>query len=131
MKKNPKVLRDLRIDASPTTFGIEFLSSEGLIKFTGNSYPENAVDFFQPLLQWVKAYVRFHRQKTLVEFRVNYFNTSSSKYLFQILELLDSFRAKGNQVDIEWVVNEENEEMLDTWREIMGELELEYRTKSQ
>ena len=101
------------------------------MRFLGNSYPENAVDFFQPLLQWVHDYVRIPRKHTLVEFRVNYFNTSSSKYLFQIMEFICAFHAKGNPVKVIWVSNEENNEMLDTWHEIMGELEMDYEVKSQ
>ena len=131
MKKKPLVPQALKIEASPTSFGIEFKGSEGLLRFLGNSYPENAVDFFQPLLQWVHDYVRIPRKHTLVEFRVNYFNTSSSKYLFQIMEFICAFHAKGNPVKVIWVSNEENNEMLDTWHEIMGELEMDYEVKSQ
>lgn len=131
MKKKTLVLQDLRIEASPASFGVEFLNAEGLMRFSGNSYPENAVDFFQPLLQWVQDYVRFPHKQTLVEFRVNYFNTSSSKYLFQILEILSGLSAKGHTVEVVWVSTDENQEMLETWREIVGELELEYRLDGQ
>lgn len=131
MKKKAPVSRDLNIAATPTSFGIEFLFKEGLLRFSGNSYPENAVDFFQPLLNWVVDYLQVPRQQTLVEYRVNYFNTSSSKYLFQIMELINAFHQKGNTVNVVWVSNEENDEMLETWREIMGELEMEYAVKDR
>jgi hypothetical protein len=131
MKKKAPVPRDLNIAATPTSFGIEFLFKEGLLRFSGNSYPENAVDFFQPLLNWVEDYLQVPRQQTLVEYRVNYFNTSSSKYLFQIMELINAFHQKGNTVNVVWVSNEENDEMLETWREIMGELEMEYAVKDR
>ncbi|MEE4176785.1 MAG: DUF1987 domain-containing protein [Bacteroides sp.] len=129
MKKKAPVLRDLMIAATPASFGVEFRINEGLLRFSGNSYPENAVDFFQPLLNWVRDYVRNTRQQTLVEFRINYFNTSSSKYLFQIMEIMNAFRQKGNPVEVVWISNAENDEMLETWREIMIELELEYTLK--
>lgn len=131
MKKKAPVPRDLNIAATPTSFGIEFLFKEGLLRFSGNSYPENAVDFFQPLLNWVVDYLQIPRQQTLVEYRVNYFNTSSSKYLFQIMELINAFHQKGNTVNVVWVSNKENDEMLETWREIMGELEMEYAVKDR
>lgn len=131
MKRKAPVSKDLIIEASRTSFGIDFLYSSGIMRFSGDSYPENAGDFFQPLLHWVKDFVRVPRNMTQVEFRVKYFNTSTSKYLFQIMEMLHDYQAKGNTVKVFWIIQGEDDDMLDTWRELMNELEMEYAVKGE
>lgn len=124
MKKKVAASKDLLVSPTRTSFGIEFLFSQGVLKFTGHSYPENSVEFFQPLLNWVKDLTSFPGKKIRVELRVKYFNTSTSKYLFQIMELLQAYHAKGNELDIIWFSSGNDDDMLDSWREIMHELDL-------
>jgi predicted membrane GTPase involved in stress response len=100
------------------------------LQFSGDSYPENAADFFQPLLQWVNNYVRVPHEQTTVEFRLKYFNTSSSRYIFQIMEILHGYQARGNAVKVVWKSQGQDDDMLDTWREIMDELEMPYAVES-
>jgi hypothetical protein len=126
MKNKTQVSKDLIIEPTRTTFGIEFFFEQRLLRFSGDSYPENAFDFFNPLLQWIKKLVNHSRIPVLVEFRVNYFNTSSSKYLFQILEMLHAYRSKGNTVSVTFFMQENGDDTFETWRELMDELELPF-----
>lgn len=127
MVKKVSVSKDLLIKPTRTTFGIEFLFSKGVFRFSGDSYPENSVDFFQPLLNRITEYLHFPSENLTVEFRVNYFNTSTSKYLFQIMELLAAYQANGHQLDITWYSSGNDDDMLEAWREIMLELDLSFR----
>jgi len=120
---------DLVIKATRSTFGIEFLTSAGILRFSGDSYPENSSEFFEPLIRWVKRFVSIPHPKVRVEFKVNYFNTSSSKYLFLILSLLKNYQDLGNHVQFVWYVKSPDDEMIETWREIMEELQLKFTTQ--
>jgi len=131
MKRKAPVSKDLIIEATRTSLGIEYLYSKGLLRLSGDSYPENAADFFQPLLQWVNEYVRVPHEQTTVEFRVKYFNTSSSRYIFQIMEILHTFEARDNAVKVVWISQGQDDDMLDTWRELMDELEMAYAVESE
>ncbi len=130
MVKKVSVPKDLLIKPTQTTFGIEFLFSKGVFRFTGDSYPENSVEFFQPLLIRITEYLLFPGKDLTIEFRVNYFNTSTSKYLFQFMELLAAYQAYGNQLNITWFSSGTDDDMLEVWREIMLELDLSFRIEN-
>ncbi len=131
MKRKTPGSKDLFIEATRTTLGVEFLYSKGVLRLTGDSYPENAADFFLPLLKWVKDYVRVLHEQTTVEFRVKYFNTSSSRYIFQIMEILHAFEARDNAVKVVWISQGQDDDLLETWRELMDELEMAYVVESE
>ncbi len=131
MKRKTPGSKDLIIEATRTTLGVEFLYSKGVLRLTGDSYPENAADFFLPLLKWVKDYVRVLHEQTTVEFRVKYFNTSSSRYIFQIMEILHAFEARDNAVKVVWISQGQDDDLLETWRELMDELEMAYVVESE
>jgi hypothetical protein len=131
MKNKTQVSKDLIIEPTGTSFGVEFLFDQRLLRFSGDSYPENAFDFFNPLLQWIKILVNHSRKPVFVEFKVNYFNTSSSKFLFQILEMLHAFRDKGNTVCVSFLMQENGDDTFETWKELMDELELPFEKQKE
>jgi len=93
---------DLVVNASRSTFGIEFLFSAGILRFSGDSFPENSNEFFEPLIRWVENFVSIPHPRVRVEFNINYFNTSSSKYIFLILSLLKKYHGEGNVLEFVW-----------------------------
>lgn len=131
MKNKIQSSKDLIVEPTRTSFGVEFLFDQRLMRFSGDSYPENAYDFFHPLFQWVNKLVHHSHQPIFVEFRVNYFNTSSSKYLFQILEALHAFHENGNTVHVRFFMQENGEDTFETWKELMDELELPFEKRKE
>lgn len=87
------------------------------VSFAGNCYPENAVEFFEPILEWLREYIREH-ENIEVDFKVNYFNTSSSKCFLIILEILEAFSASGGKVMVNWYYREDDEDMLESGEEL-------------
>lgn len=120
-------MENLIINPTKTTFGIYFNSDSGALDISGTSYPDNAIEFFKPILDWVKEFTETKSEPVLIQFKVNYYNTSSSKYLFKMLEMVENYRSKGNKVDIIWHYYEGEEDMLDTWKELIEELDLPYK----
>jgi hypothetical protein len=62
----------------------------------------------------------------LVSFSVSYFNTSSSKYLFEILEHLNNYHRDYGTVKILWHHLEDEDDILETWKELAMELDIPY-----
>ena len=48
---------NLKIAAGKTTPGVSFESRKGELSIVGESYPENSVEFFKPLLDWLDEYL--------------------------------------------------------------------------
>ncbi len=122
-------MKNLIIDPTKTSFGIIFNAKEATLNISGTSYPDNAIEFFRPILDWVKNFTETRTDPLLLQFKVNYFNTSSSKYLLKMLEMIESYHAKGNGVEIIWHYFDGEEDMLETWKELINELELPYKVE--
>jgi hypothetical protein len=85
----------------------------GCIEFEGESYPENVVDFFGPVLRELRAFLRDAQSMGIeVNFKLNYFNSSSAKVIFNIIDMLDR-AATMNQVHIRWYADEDDDVMLE------------------
>lgn len=120
------MMDNIIISPNKSTFGIHFNFEKGLLEFSGTSYPDNAADFFEPLCDWVKKLIANSKKTITVNFKINYFNTSSSKYIFLILELLSTYYKTNSNVVINWYFFDGEEDMLEAWKEIVDELSLPY-----
>lgn len=90
---------------------IEFDSENKVFEISGRSLPENAIGFYEPLLQWLDQYSAKPVDVTIVNFKLEYFNTSSAKQLAKILLLLEKMSEKGHKVVINWHYQKEDTDM--------------------
>ncbi|MFT5184824.1 MAG: hypothetical protein ACI84C_001959, partial [Flavobacteriales bacterium] len=51
-------MEDIRIQGSPKTPTVNFISSEGLLEIKGRSIPENSIEFYKPLIDWIESYAQ-------------------------------------------------------------------------
>lgn len=92
-----------------------FLNSEsGTMLFEGRSNPENARDFFQPVMEWMEEYLKHPAQRTDLKINLELFNTSSSKYLMEILRKIRYLADNDHAFNVTWMYEEDDLEMLDT-----------------
>lgn len=98
----------------------------GRFEFSGNSLPEDATKFYTPILTWVEAYVAEPNPETLVRFKMAYYNTPSSKQIFQILKRFEGLSASGYKVEVLWVYNEDDQDIKDSGRDLSGHLKLPF-----
>lgn len=85
----------------------------GIIKLEGRSIPENVIDFYQPIIHWIESYIKEPCNTTLVHFKLEYFNTSSSKRIFDIIKKVETIAAQeGKTVTINWYYEEDDEDIF-------------------
>ncbi len=100
----------LDIEGSRYTPAISCDPHGGHVAIRGYSYPENAAGFYQPLLTWIDAYLRQDPALELgLDVELVYFNSSSSKILLDLFDLLDDRAAAGHPVWVRWHYDEDNE----------------------
>jgi hypothetical protein len=75
------------------------------------SLPEDAVDFYSPILAWLREYAQNPNPETVFNMKLEYFNTASSKQLIQILLILQEMKDRSN-VLVKWFYKEIDEDML-------------------
>ena len=94
-------LTTLHIQPTSFTPEVHFDASTGKFEIKGRSITENAPEFYNPLIEWVKEYVSNPATTTIVTILFEYINTSSSKSLMHLLNVLTAIA--GNEVSIHWL----------------------------
>lgn len=92
--------------------GIVYYPDTNLLEITGRSIPENPELIFRRLDEWITAH--FEKNPSLsVNVKLEYINSGSSKYLYEILKKLTSYTHSGKQVLLKWLYEEDDEAMLE------------------
>lgn len=87
---------------------------KGEFEISGQSLPENVHEFYAPVIAWLGEYAKNPNPKTEVTFKMEYYNTASSKMLFSVLEKFDQIFQAGNDVKIFWHYDQDDEDMLES-----------------
>lgn len=85
----------------------------------GESYPENSFDFYAPVLSWLKASLNELPGLTL-DIAITYMNSSSTKCVFDLLDVMEDAFGRGVKTAIIWRYDLENPrsyEMAEDFRE--------------
>jgi hypothetical protein len=106
-------MEPLLIEATDETARIVLDKGRGIFEITGRSLPEDSAEFFEPLLAWVKEYRKDPNPVTDIIFKLDYFNTASSKFIQDILAQLEG--VPGAKVS--WYYFEDDESMEEAGNE--------------
>jgi hypothetical protein len=116
-------MENLYIAETPSSPEIDFNYSSHLLSMRGESYPENAAKFYGPVLHSLNGYLdSLSGQRVEFQIALTYFNSSSTKVLYNIMRALDEAAARDNLITVNWYYDEED----DTIHEIGQELHEDY-----
>ena len=82
-------MEKLQIEGGNKTPTVTFDHVTGEFELSGRSIPENAVDFYRPIYQWLDEYVKSPPNHTTLNVKLEYFNTSSSKCLLDVFKKVE------------------------------------------
>ena len=103
---------------------VDFRFQENRLSLRGEAYPEDAAAFFGPLLKLLTDYCETIRgQELQVEFRLDYFNTSSAKALMNMIQILENAVRTGTQVTLRWCFQKDDEVMREFGEDFSRELQ--------
>jgi hypothetical protein len=92
--------------------GIFYYPNDGTLEISGRSIPENPELIFKRLDEWLTAY--FEKNPSLiVNIQLEYINSGSSKYLYEILKKLTLYSKSDKKVVLKWLYEEDDEAMLE------------------
>lgn len=97
-----------------------------LFQISGRSLPEDVNLFYNPILHWIDAYMEAPNAKTEFNFKLEYFNTASSKVILDILLKLEEIMEAGNPVVIKWHYHEDEEDMREAGEEYADIVEIPF-----
>lgn len=104
-------MESIKIEGTPKTPTVNFDTASGLLELIGRSIPENSIEFYKPILEGLDVYAGSPQAKTNVNIKLEYFNTSSSKCILDVLKKLEGIHKSGNEVVINWHFEEDDEDM--------------------
>lgn len=119
-------MNNLLLAATNTTPSVDFNATTGLLALAGESYPENAFEFFRPLLGWVVDYLKESPGSLTAEIALSYLNTSSIKSVMDLLDQLEAAHRSGRAVAVHWHYQEQNERALEMIEEFKEEVTLPF-----
>jgi len=79
----------------------------------GRSIPENPGDFYRPIYTWVSEYTRSNIEKSQIDLGFEYINTSSTKWIFNILKELSEMQDVAENVRVTWYYEQGDEDMCE------------------
>jgi hypothetical protein len=90
---------------------VSFNGNTGICEISGESYMEETYKFYLPIIKWLEDFTK-EGKPVEFNFKLTYFNTSSSRLILEILEILKRFNDKGGKVNLNWYYNAEDPDML-------------------
>ena len=114
-------MNDITISGTQSTPEIRSDWAAGQLHLRGDSYPENSYELFNQVFEWLEQFLAQQPARPLsLEITLLYLNTSSSKGLMDIFDLLEAAHDQGKPVGVNWYYDERNErvaELAEEFRE--------------
>jgi hypothetical protein len=85
----------------------------GRIFIMGRSIPENPGDFYRPVHRWVSEYSGSHIGRSTIDLGFEYINTSSTKWIFNILKELSQMKDVEENIRVTWYYEQGDEDMCE------------------
>ncbi len=121
-------MEKLIIEGEKKTPFINFDPDKKELRLEGRSIPEDTIRFYEPILKWIENYVESERSDTTsLHINLEYFNTSTSRYLFGIFKILEAYHIKGNPILIHWYYEKDDFEMLESGEDYASILKIPFK----
>lgn len=119
---NPLIIKE-----TTATPEIRFDIAKNDFELKGCSRPEDVRDFFTPVIQWLEELkaavnddlIQKHASDPVVfNFKFDYFNSSSAKFILDILVLINQIHSLGLAMRIDWYYDENDDDMKEVGEEL-------------
>lgn len=119
---NPLIIKE-----TTATPKIEFNLETNNFELQGCSRPEDVRDFYTPVISWLNDFKESvndelrnaHKETPMVfKFKFDYFNSSSAKFILDILVLINQIHKAGLSMRIDWFYDENDDDMKEVGEEL-------------
>lgn len=119
-------MKNLHLEETQDTPRVNLNQAERIFEISGRSLPEDCIEFFTPVLNWINEYKQAPNPETVFVFKLEYFNTASSKLILDMLHTLKGLPG----IKIIWYYFEDDEEISDAGREFAEQVDLPFEFKT-
>jgi hypothetical protein len=125
----------LQISKTEFTPDVTFNPATNELIFEGVSRPENVAEFYIPIIDWITNYESvLYKNHVLggkkfdvrIIFKFSYFNSSSAKMIFTLLESIRRINMMGYNIQIEWHYDEGDDQMKEDGDELSEAIDIPF-----
>lgn len=110
MVQKSSKMNTLIIDDTKETPRVHFDPGNNIFEISSRSLPEDADEFYIPIIKWLEDYVEKPNPVTNFTFKLDYYNTASARYITKIVKILDKL-GEEHDVKVYWYYREIDEDM--------------------
>lgn len=118
-----EVIKIIETDDTP---GVILDKENNNFEIWGRSLPEDVNSFFEPIISWFEEYAENPNDKTVLNVKMSYFNTASSKILLDIFVALEDIFETGKDVLVKWFYPADEDDMKEAGEEYEEMIEIPF-----
>jgi hypothetical protein len=104
-------METLIIKGTEDTPDVVFDIEKNIFEISGRSLPEDVVTFYQPVMEWLNELEKTPMDTFILDIKLDYFNTASSKLILDIFLKLDVLFSEGKDIKVRWYYSELDEDL--------------------
>ncbi|MCC6840743.1 MAG: DUF1987 domain-containing protein [Flavobacteriales bacterium] len=120
-------IKQMHIGRTSTSPEVQLDLERGTIDITGRSLPANGELFYERVYRWLDEYLKQPCDRTTVNMRLDYMDTSSSKHFYNIFDRLSAANEQGGNVCVNWHFETGDEEMAETGKDYQSFFPIEFQ----
>lgn len=119
-----------KLDPSKHKPGVVLDYVKNTFYFYGFSLPEDAMDFFLPIINWLYEYSShceefMQSNKTLhITFKLSYYNSASYRAFLEMFQIFRKINDKGMNINIDWYYEKNDSSMFEGGKELAEMIQL-------
>lgn len=93
------------------------------MNFEGESFHENVIEFYREVAVWLQAFLKTDFETLTFDCELNYFNSSTAKFLWNILIEMDEYATEKRKVIVNWITTHDNDIIIECGEDFQEEME--------
>jgi len=107
----------IKIQGTDDTPAVILDTENEVFQLSGRSLPEDVASFYDPIIDWLDDFAESDKKRMTFGFKLEYFNTASSKLILDILLKLEEMFESGKEIMVKWYYPEDDEDMEEAGEE--------------
>lgn len=117
-------MENLLIQATKSSPEVNLNAQTGIMSIVGKSFPENTFEYYNPIIKWLKEYLKETKnQQVIFNLDLEYLNSSSLKAYFDLFDTLNNIDNTSLDIVINWIFDSENDIAEETGEDFMADFE--------
>jgi hypothetical protein len=116
----------IKVEPEKILPGIHLDRINGVFQIYGTSCPQDAVEFYEPIFNWLDKYLENPLESTTLDFKLEYFNTVSAKVFLKIMGKMEDLSESGYNAKIRWFYTDGDDDLIEAGEEFADIIDVRF-----